>query len=112
MARHTEDRLGGVVEAALNKAMNDEDWLLAMADDPEIVHNDPTDVFQALESFITDVLARISSEDDIDIVAYLQDADGNERTLDVTEPDPADGSYCVHMDDQGQSWIRIVPITK
>ena len=41
--------------------------------------------------------------------AYLQDADGNERTLDVTEPDPADGTYCVHMDDQGQSWIRIVP---
>lgn len=40
---------------------------------------------------------------------YLQDADGNERTLQVTEPDPTDGTYCVHMDDEGQSWIRIVP---
>ena len=42
------------------------------------------------------------------IKAYLQDADGNERTLDVTSPDPDDGTYCVHMDDAGQAWIRIV----
>ena len=40
---------------------------------------------------------------------YLQDADGNERTLNVTEPDPEDGTFCAHMDDEGQSWIRIVP---
>ncbi len=44
------------------------------------------------------------------IVAYLQDADGNERTLDVTKPDPEDGTYCVYMDDKGQAWIRIVPM--
>jgi hypothetical protein len=40
---------------------------------------------------------------------YLQDADGNERTLPVTEPDPPDGTFCAHMDDEGQAWIRIVP---
>ena len=40
---------------------------------------------------------------------YIQDADGNERTLPITEPDPADGTFCAHMDDEGQSWIRIVP---
>lgn len=44
------------------------------------------------------------------IIAYLQDADGNERELDVTEPDPKDGTYCVHMDDQEQAWIRIVSV--
>ncbi len=43
-----------------------------------------------------------------EIVAYLQDADGNERTLQVTEPDPADNTYCVYLDDEGQAWIRIV----
>ncbi len=39
---------------------------------------------------------------------YIQDADGNERTLPVTSPDPDDGTYCAHMDDEGQAWIRIV----
>ncbi len=38
---------------------------------------------------------------------YLQDADGREHTLLVTEPDPWDGTYCAHLNDE--SWIRIVP---
>ena len=107
--RHKEDRLGGVVEAALNRAMDDNDWVVDMTVDTEIEHNHPDDVFQALESYMTDHLARITVEEGI--VAYLQDADGNERTLDVTEPDPEDGTFCVHMDDEGQAWVRIVPTT-
>lgn len=39
--------------------------------------------------------------------AYLQNADGSERTLVVTEPDPADGTYCAHLSEE--QWVRIVP---
>ncbi len=105
--RHKEDRLSGIIEAALNLAWANEPWLEAMAKDPDIDHNTSMEVFSAIESYICDHLARITCEEGI--VAYLQDADGNENTLRVTEPDPEDGTYCVHMDNQGQAWIRIVP---
>lgn len=39
-------------------------------------------------------------------IAYLQDANGNERTLKVTNPDPDDGTLCAHLDDD--SWVRVV----
>ena len=134
--RHAEDILGGVVEAALNRAMYDEKWLSDMAGDSNIGQNTPTEIFQALEGYICDHLARITKDEACTSnqspchrrrnssdntcahypdpepllpVAYLQDADGNERTLHVTEPDPADGTYCVFPDDEGQGWIRIVP---
>lgn len=38
---------------------------------------------------------------------YLQDANGNEQELQVTKPDPTDGTYVVHMDEE--TWIRVVP---
>ncbi len=57
--RHKEDKLGGIVEAALNHCAGDERWLQSMADDPEISQNTPTEVFQALVLYITDHLARI-----------------------------------------------------
>ena len=41
------------------------------------------------------------------MIVYLQDADGNERKLQVTKPDPDDGTYCAHLDDE--TWIRICP---
>lgn len=48
---------------------------------------------------------------------YLQFADGQEHELHTTEPDPDDGSYCVHFDDFNLPtdlpisdwWIRICP---
>ncbi len=111
-SRHVEDKLGGVVEAGLNRVMIDQAWLMSMASDPNITLKTDTEVFQALESYICDHLARITKDPEpLSIVAYLQDADGNERTLGVTAPCPEDGTFCVHMDDQGQSWIRIVPST-
>ena len=59
MPRHKEDKLNGVVEAALNRAMLNETWLNDMANDTEIEQSSPDEVFQALESFVTDSLARI-----------------------------------------------------
>ena len=59
--RHPEDRLNGVVEAALNHCMNDEQWLQDMANDTGgefTMPNTPDGVFQALESYITQHLAR------------------------------------------------------
>ena len=41
-----------------------------------------------------------------DYVAYLQDEDGNESDLNITEPDPADGSICIHLPDG--RWVRLV----
>ncbi len=108
--RHEEDKLNGVIEYALNVAMDNKEWLQNAADSDNIKQNTPGDVFRAVEHYITDHLARIVVTDGI--VAYLQDADGNERTLRVTEPDPEDGTYCIHMDDEGQSWVRIVPTSK
>ena len=61
MNRHPEDRLNGVVEAALNRCMEDEKWLQEMANDPGPEYTMPNtvaEVFQALESYICDVLAR------------------------------------------------------
>ena len=54
---HTEHKLGGLVEAALNKAMADEKWLDDMASDPDIEQNSNLEVFLALESYIVDELA-------------------------------------------------------
>ncbi len=54
---HKEHKLNRVVEAAINKAMNDEKWLDEMAEDPNIYQITPTEVFQALESYIVDELA-------------------------------------------------------
>ena len=48
--------------------------------------------------------------------AYLQGPDGQEIELTVTEPDPADGSYCLQMPTLANqlpwlnaAWVRIVP---
>ncbi len=68
--RHDEDRLGGVIEAALNRAMLDEEWLQDMAKDPSIDHGTSTGVFQGLESYITDHLARITAKEDLVIKTY------------------------------------------
>jgi len=59
--RHPEDRLNGVVEAALNHCMSDEQWLQDMAHDTDGAFQmpDTTDkVYQALESYICNHLAR------------------------------------------------------
>ena len=58
--RHKEDKLNGVVEAALNHCMLDERWLRVVGEDPEIEQNTATEVFQALENYICDHLARIT----------------------------------------------------
>ncbi len=57
--RHEEDKLGGIVEAALNHCAGDENWLQSMADDPEISQNSTDEVFRAMVLYITDHLARI-----------------------------------------------------
>jgi hypothetical protein len=48
--------------------------------------------------------------------AYLQDSEGGETELRVTEPDPADGTYVVHihpeLHDDGTLWIRVIPETR
>ena len=54
---HKEHKLDGVVEAALNKAAADENWLTAMSKDPTIEQTTATEVFRAIESYITDELA-------------------------------------------------------
>jgi hypothetical protein len=59
--RHSEDKLGGVVEAALNMAMDNEYLLAELADDTEIPQRTADEVYQALESYITDHLARIGN---------------------------------------------------
>lgn len=56
---HPELKLNGVVEAAISKVMFDDQWLSDMAKDPNIEQNTPAEVFQALESFVTEGLARI-----------------------------------------------------
>ena len=61
MPRHKEDKLNGVIEAALNRAMLNETWLNDMANDTEIEQNSPDEVFRALEGYITDSLARIGN---------------------------------------------------
>ena len=47
-------------------------------------------------------------------VVYLQGPDGQEYTLNVTSPDPDDGTYCAHMPEKASGlseewWARIVP---
>ncbi len=59
--RHKEDKLGGVVEAALNRAMNDEAWIRDMVYDPQIEQNDSLAVYHALEDYLTEHLARIDN---------------------------------------------------
>ena len=103
--RHSEDKLGGVIEYALSKALYNEEWLQDAADDPNIEQTTRDEVFRAVEEFVTDSLARIVQP--VELVAYLQFADGSERTLTVTEPDPEDGTYCADID--GETWVRIVP---
>ncbi len=60
--RHPEDRLCGVVEAALNRLACNEDELQELADDTEfgITQTTSTEVFRAIESYIVDHLARIT----------------------------------------------------
>lgn len=55
--KHPEHKLGGIVEAAIDKAMDDNDWIAAMASDPNIKQNTTDEVFQALESYVCDELA-------------------------------------------------------
>ena len=54
---HKEHKLGGVVEAALDHVMVDEEWLSSMATSTTIEQNTSTEVFRALESYIVDELA-------------------------------------------------------
>ncbi len=46
-------------------------------------------------------------------IVYIQDGDGNETVLTVTEPDPADGTFCAHYPAKDHrhdpGWVRIVP---
>ncbi len=60
--RHPEDRLCGIVEAALNRLAGNEEWLQELANDTEfgITQSTPDEVFRAIESYITDHLARIT----------------------------------------------------
>ncbi len=85
---------------------------------PELLHEDLCLVYhegQEGSDKIMDNLVDVDVikpvEQAVDMVAYLQDADGNERTLEVTRPDPFDGTYCVFQDEEGFAWIRIVPGT-
>lgn len=39
---------------------------------------------------------------------YLQNADGNEIELTVTQPDPEDGTFVI-LFGTGSEWLRIVP---
>jgi len=57
MARHKEHKLNGIVEFALNMALYNETFLEEAAGDPNIEQNTPTEVFQALESYIVEELA-------------------------------------------------------
>jgi hypothetical protein len=41
------------------------------------------------------------------VKAFLQKSDGSERTLEVTKPDPEDGTYVVSL--APDVWVRIVP---
>ena len=43
----------------------------------------------------------------IRVTVYLQNADGSERELQVTMPEPNDGTICAHINDD--SWVRIIP---
>lgn len=56
--RHPEDKLGGVIEAGLNHVMENKYWLSNMVIDPNIEQKTDTEVFQAVESYITEHLAR------------------------------------------------------
>lgn len=44
------------VEAALNHAMDDEEWLQSMVDDDDVPQNTVAEVYQNLEHYITDTL--------------------------------------------------------
>ena len=60
--RHNQDCLNGVVEAALNRVMEDKKWLQDMADDFDPDWNIPNTsdaVFLELEAYICDVLASV-----------------------------------------------------
>jgi len=53
-------KLNGVLEAALNRVMNDEEWLESMAADTDPAWDLPNtaeDVFRELEEVITEILA-------------------------------------------------------
>ncbi len=62
-SRHPEDRLNGVVEAALGHCMDDEEFLRSCAEDQSgevyTFPDTPDKVFQAMESYICDHLARM-----------------------------------------------------
>ena len=60
--RHRLDTLNGIVEAALNNAMEDERWLTSMANDRGgefTLPNTADECYQELEEYICDVLARV-----------------------------------------------------
>lgn len=65
--------LGGIVEAALNRAMVDAEWLEQVAKDPALPHtNTPEEAYAQLESYITRVLADESAAEDrmaLDLIA-------------------------------------------
>lgn len=68
----------------------------------QAIHEGNNDAIAWLNQYIVDISTEPTSA-----VAYLQGADGSETTLNITEPDPADGTYCVHLDKE--RWVRIVP---
>lgn len=66
MTRHKHDRLYGVVEAALNHCMSDEKWLrdVAASTDPIWdIPDTPDGVYQALEDYICNHLARLELQE-------------------------------------------------
>ncbi len=85
--------------------------------EPEAIHEDLCQVLHEGAAVTVPYIDvgypdQIPDDPENGIVAYLQDGDGNERTLLVTQPDPADGTYCVFMDDEPTTWIRVVPVAR
>ncbi len=63
MPRHEENKLGGVVEAAIDHAMADEKWLQDMADSTTIEQTTKNGVFNALEDYILGSLSYIDPDE-------------------------------------------------
>ena len=108
---HPEHKLNGVVEAAISQCLYNETWLTDMAESTTIDQGTETEVFQVLESYVTDELALIRTNPTV----YLQGPNGEEHELKVTETDPPDGTLCAHLvgvdltQVTDEFWVRIVP---
>ncbi len=64
------------------------------------IHEEDEGAISNLQAQVSDIRSDAAPN------AYLQFADGDEKTLRVTSPDPDDGSYVVHLSDN--RWVRLV----